>query len=162
MKRKIKNKKTIILFFLAFLLAFGLSFSISSLAKYSTLLSDIEDYKTVASWDVSTNLPDASIDLNALDGEGTYTLTITNNSDVSAKYSIVVSNIPTGTLVALDSKAYQSSTGSVTFNNVGTINVNEVTKTKTHTIKFKTVPEAAEVSNRNVKIQVNFEQINPQ
>lgn len=160
--KKIKSGRTIFYALISFFMTFCLSLTISSFSKFITALSSVQDSKTVAKWDVSTNLPNSTINLTALDDENTYTLTVTNNSDVSAKYSISVSNIPAGVLVGLDGRAYQSSTGSVTFNNVGTINANVTTKTNNHIIKFKTVPEATEVSNRNVKIQVTFNQVNPQ
>ena len=162
MKLKGKLKITSMIVFSALLIVFDLSFIISSFAKYITGLPGTQSTKTVAKWDVSANLPNTSINLSASDEENTYTLTVTNDSEVSTKYSISVSNIPAGVLVGLDSGAYKYSTGSVTFNNVGTINANASTKTKTHIIKFKAIPEAAEVSNRNVKIQVTFNQVNPQ
>ena len=162
MKKKRKFKITIMLVFSAFLIVFDLSFIISSLAKYVVNLPSSQKSTSVANWDVSVNLPSASVSLESLNVQGAYTLTVTNNSEVSSKYSIVVSNIPTGTIVALDNGAFKSGTGTVTFSNVGTISANATTKTKTHTIKFKAFPEETEVSNKNVKVEVVFEQTKPQ
>ena len=91
MKKKRKFKITIMLVFSAFLIVFDLSFIISSLAKYVVNLPSSQKSTSVANWDVSVNLPSASVSLESLNVQGAYTLTVTNNSEVSSKYSIVLS-----------------------------------------------------------------------
>lgn len=162
MKLKGKLKITFMIVFSAFLIVFDLSFIISSLAKYITGLPGTQSTKTVAKWDVSANIPNANVSLMALYGEDTYTLTVTNDSEVASSYSIKVSNLPTGTLVSLDNGSYKSGNSYVLFENVGTINANAVTKTNSHVIKFKTFPEVTEVSNSSIKVEVIFSQDNPQ
>lgn len=157
-KRKLKKKFAV--FFSLYFILLSSFFSYKTFSKYSTDINKNTN-ATVAKWDVSSNIPNASINLISSDEDNTYILNITNNSEVAAKYSIIVSNIPVGTLVALDNGKYTNYSSRVLFNNVGTIKTNATNKTKSHTIKFKAVPEAEEVSNRNIKIQVTFNQDKP-
>ena len=158
--KKRRLKKKFVVFFSLYLVLLTSLFVINTYSKYTGSITKTGD-TSVAKWDVSSNIPDATLNL-VPSGEDSYSLTITNNSEVSAKYSIVVSNIPSGTLVSLDNGAYKAYSSTVSFNNIGTIKTNAATKTKSHTINFKTIPEASAVSNRNIKIQVNFEQTKPQ
>lgn len=161
MKKNLTKEKNIFLLFFAFVVSFCLSFSITSFSKMTTQLSGVQDSKTIAKWDVSANIPTANISL-VPNEEDEYTLYVTNNSEVSSTYSITVSNIPNNTFVFYNGKSNSNGATSVTFNNVGTINANSSNKTNTHTIKIKAAPEATEVSNRKLNIQVVFNQKRPQ
>ena len=92
--------------------------------------------------------------------ETTYTLNVKSMSQVDAKYSIVVSNLPSGVQVSLNGVDFpQVSNGSVTFSNAGTILYNAANKTNTHTLTFRGVNGATFVNNQTVTVNVIAEQI---
>ena len=156
--KKISNKKMILLVVISFLMTFCLSLTISSYAKYSTSLSNVQDSKNVAKWDVSANLPNANITI-APAGESTYELRVSSNSDVALSYDIKVENVQKNCYIILDNTSHSKGDTSFTFSNVGTINTN-VTTEKVHTLKFKVAPNVNEGS-KQVKIEVIFKQKNP-
>ena len=160
MKKNLTKRKYIFLLFSTFIVSFCLSFSISSFAKMITQLSSVQNSRTVAKWDVSANLPDATYTIVSTDDE-TYQISVTNNSDVALTYSIKITNKSQNSLVYLDGTKRTDLKNDYTFNNVGTINANDTNKTKQHTLKFVSTPDALEYNNRQVKIEVIFKQKNP-
>ena len=139
MNKKRKLKKKFIVFFSFYVVLLSSFLIAQTVAKFASSAS-IEGNVSVAKWDVSANIPNATITV-APSGINTYDLTIVTDSDVSLSYSIM---------------------RSATFNRVGTIKANATSKTKTHVLKFKTVPEVTEVTNQPVKIDVIFTQNEPQ
>lgn len=161
MKKKFNNKMFISLILLIFLISINLSFSKTSLAKYSIVLSDTKKSKTVASFDVSAIIPNANISISPLD-EYDYIITVTNNSDVAVSYDIFFSNIPEGIFISIDESEYSDGNSIWYAKNVGVIDVNNKNKIRTHKIKFKTSKEVTEIIDRTINIQVIFNQIMPQ
>ena len=160
MNKKRKLKKKFIVFFSFYVVLLSSFLIAQTVAKFASSAS-IDGNVSVAKWDVSANIPNATITV-APSGINTYDLTIVTDSDVSLSYSIMISSLPLKTYVAVDSSNYSSGASSVTFNRVGTIKANATSKTKTHVLKFKTVPEVTEVTNQPVKIDVIFTQNEPQ
>lgn len=160
MKRKISNHKFVFLVLSSFFVTFCLSFTINTFSKMITKLSDVQDSKTVAKWDVSANLPDATYTIVSTD-EQTYQISVTNNSEVALTYSIKITNKSQNSLVYLDGTQRTDLKNDYTFNDVGTINANDTNKTKQHTLKFVSTPDVSEYNNRQVKIEVIFKQKNP-
>ena len=164
MIKRINNKNIMLLCFVTFLISFVLSFSICSLAKYSTKLSDVSNSATLAKWEVTANIPSQTFNLLTDQNPITYTFDVTNNSEVAAIYSIELDNIPYGVFVKLDNSSYvarNDSSHTIKINNVGTINANASSRTITHTLTFIASPDAEEIDN-NISIKVLFKQKNVQ
>lgn len=157
-KRRLKTKYLIVSF--GILIIFDIVFIISSFAKFRTSLSSSQQSKDIAKWNVSANIPDASYTI-APCGDQSYNISVTNNSDVALMYSIKVTNKSKDSLVLLDDTTFSDLKSDYTFDNVGTINANASTKTKTHTLKFISTPDVTEYNNRQVTIEVTFKQKKP-
>lgn len=156
MKKKRKLKKKFVAFIFLYFVIISSIFIMRTISKFSTSINENASVD-VASWNVSSNLPNATVTLVPV-VDYTYNLSVTSNSDVAVSYSIKVSNLATNTFVILDGNKLSDGSSSVTFSNVGTINANASTKTKNHKLKFKVAPEVTESTNRNVKIDVIFTQ----
>ena len=170
MKKKRKLKKKFVVFFLLYFTFFSFFFIYKVFSKYST---DVNKTTTasIASWDVSANLPEGSYSIYPNDDQS-FTISVTSNSDVGLTYSIVVSGMANNSLVSLDDSLYSKLGTSMTFskdinNNNFVIGANDTNKTKTHTLKFITTTETTGFSgsntslNKNVTISVNFKQNKP-
>lgn len=115
-----------------------------------------------AVWNVSLNQTGIDNSISVVSGlnSQTYTLKVRSNSEVDAKYSIVIGNISNGVEVSLDGVNYQTPTnGTVTFTNAGTILYSSANKENTHTIYFRATSGAELVSNRRLTVDVIMEQI---
>ena len=164
MKSKRNFKRRYVIFFSMLFILFASLFVTTTYSKFASKVSKSGDV-SVAKWDVSSNMPNKTVNLQANDNTDTYTLTVTNDSEVAAAYSINISNLPYGTLVALDDDDYvplDTNENSISFSNVGIINADASEKTKTHTLKFRTSPDAQISSDRKVNVSVEFEQQKPQ
>ena len=90
----------------------------------------------------------------------TYTLKVKSLSEVDVKYSVVLSNLPTGVEASIDGENYPPvSNGTVTFNNAGTILYSSGEKTNTHTITFRGTTGATPINNQVVRVNVVAEQL---
>lgn len=115
-----------------------------------------------ASWNVALNQTGVDNTLQVIPDtlNASYTLNVTSNSEVDVQYTIIVRNIPSGVEVKLDNGSFQTpSSNTVTFNNVGNIYYNDVSKEKTHTLTFKANTGATAVNNQNVSVDVDFKQM---
>lgn len=114
---------------------------------------------STALWDVSIT-PDInnSLQLTPNGSDGSYTLTVTNDSEVDVEYQIVVSNIPSGVQVKLDNGYYQQQASTVTFDNAGTIDYDDNDGYATHTLYFRANSGATTVNNQSVTVDVIFKQ----
>jgi hypothetical protein len=110
-----------------------------------------------ASWSVSMTGNNEDIVLTSGTTEQTYTLTVTNNSEVDVVYSIELSNLPSGMKVKLDSGQYvEEVNNKITFNNAGTMLYG--TSPVNHVLTFSSVLDAQEITNKNFNINVVFKQ----
>ena len=159
MKKKRKLKKKFIVFFFLYFAFFTSFFIYKSFSKYSTNINKTADVD-VAKWDVSANIPDASFSVTP-NGNHSYNITVTNNSDVALTYNIQVNNVSKNSVISLDGKKFSDSGNSFTFKNVGTINANDSNKTREHELIFISNPDVTEYNNRQVTISVIFTQKNP-
>ena len=157
MKKQRRLKTKYLIFSFGILILFDLVIVVTSYAKFRTSLSSYQQSKDIAKWDVSANIPNATYTIVPC-GEQSYQISVTNNSDVALTYSINVTNMSKNSYVSLDDSAMSDCGNSYTFNNVGTINANASTKTKTHTLKFVSTPDVTEYNNRMVTIGVTFKQ----
>lgn len=95
---------------------------------------------------------------------GTYTLNVKSLSKVDVKYDIVLSNLPNGIDVSIDGVNYPPvSSGSVTFNNAGTILSSSQNKINSHTLTFRgtngSLYENNPLINQVVNVDVYAQQI---
>lgn len=164
MKKKIIIRKKFLTFLLIYFVLVTSNFSILTLSKYVGIIGK-SGTATVAKWEVSTDTSDNTSDtLNMIIGntQESYIIKITSTSDVKAIYSITLSNLPSGLEVMLDNGNYQTQVNNtITFNNVGYINANDTTRTKTHTLTFNVPIGTSSIDASNIDIDVVFNQINP-
>ena len=149
------NKKEIILvLFLSLLLIIPSSLGIFKRS------ANVPTVFPVANWDVNmtTNSASSMQLLANTTSTSSYTITVTSDSEVDTKYSIIVSNIPSGVQVELDGGGFEPYSSTVTFPNVGTILYGANPNTATHTLTFRANTGATPVSNQAVNVDVEFKQ----
>ena len=155
-KRDKKNMKKVI----SVVLLVGVLFSSYFLAKYISSL-DGADNTSVAKWSVEA-VPNTDT-LNLVSGNivGVYTLTITSMSEVSARYSVMLSNVPDELEVKIDNGEYQTAdnSGSIVFENVGTINVGNNSSARVHSLTFNSPLDSSIPSTNAVDVNVEFVQV---
>ena len=150
-----KDKKVKIILFVFLLLVIIVPSSWAILKRNATTSSPI----SAASWNVSVSSnSSSSMQLIPDSGTASYNITVTSNSEVDTDYSIIVSNIPSGVQVKLDSGSFQPYSSTVTFSNVGTILYGAQSTSATHTLTFKANAGAAFVNNQSVSVDVEFKQ----
>ena len=118
-----------------------------------------------ASWNVSLNQNNVNNNLTIIPGthNDTYTLNVTNNSEVDVNYTVVISNLSPGVEVSFDNGTFQQQdvNNTITFTDVGSILYTDTNKTKAHTLTFKANTGATLVTDREVDIDVTIKQIIP-
>ena len=115
---------------------------------------------SAASWDVSLNQTGINSNLEVEPNSTiSYTLNVVSNSEVNTKYSIIISNIPSGVVVKLDEEENFRipNNGTVVIDNAGIILYSAVHQ-NTHTLTFKANAGAPAVNNQEIDINVVFEQ----
>ena len=127
-------------------------------AKMSEGVESGQGSLEVAKWDVSMTGANNGVDLVAGGGTRTYSLTVTNNSEVASRYEIEVSGVPDGVRVGLGDGDLQTPTseGKVTFTeNGGALNVNS---SRPHSLVFAAGLDAGEVVDSDISVNVLFRQ----
>lgn len=157
MKKYRIKKKPIIIIILA-IITFTNSYLI---AKYTSSFNG-NSQSSIAKWNVTYDTSDnASDTLNLVSGNITrdYIIKITSTSEVSARYSIVLSNVPNEMEVKIDNGTFQTPVNNqIVFNNIGEFSGNNINTTYTHTITFNAPLESNISSTTNVGINIKFEQ----
>ncbi len=114
-----------------------------------------------STWGVSME-EDDNTEISIINSEykdGTYTFTVSSNSEVDVDYSIIISNIPTGVRIKLDDGEFKgTSTGTLTYENIGTILYTDSPKEKEHTLTFKALSSAAPVEDWEISLDVVMNQ----
>ena len=131
-------------------------------AKYRTKVSGTDTVR-IAKWkfdvDTSSNASELYVVSENDNGTNTYDITITNESEVSSSYALVLSNVPVGLQVKLDNGIYRSTNdGVITINNAGSFLVNGETS-HTHTLTFKDLLSSSNQGDMEIHLDVVFEQI---
>ena len=148
-----KKKHIILVLLLICLLKISISVTYAKYSDY--FITSIGG--SVAKWDVSIEASeDKDITLVAGNDTKEYIIKVKSNSEVKAKYSIVVSNLPENVEVKLDERDYESG-DVVTFDNVGTINADDDSPVE-HRLTFNALLEADKIEDSNIKIEVVFVQ----
>lgn len=130
------------------------------IAKYISSLVGGDD-TSVAKWSVEAVPNTDTLNLVSGNAVGVYTLTITSTSEVSARYSVMLSNVPDELEVKIDNGEYQTAdnSGSIVFENAGTINVGNNNRTRVHNLTFNS-PLDSNIPNTNeVDVDVEFVQV---
>ena len=158
--KKFKFRKRTIIFLILTMAIFSSTYL---LAKYTSSF-DGSDNAKVAKWNVSYNTNNLSGDvLNLISGDGptSYTISVTSTSEVSAKYSIILSNVPSKLEVKLDNGTYTTPTNNrVEFSNAGSFVGTDINRTFTHTLTFNAPLEADIVNTSTIGIDIDFDQMN--
>ncbi len=152
------NKKFNIIFALVML---SIILIPTSFAIYKSQVSSSSSIVS-AEWSVSLEQNGVDSDLTVIPGisTDTYTLNIKSLSEVDVKYSIVISNLPTGVEVSLNGVDFvPESNGTITFSNAGTILYSPTGGTNSHTLTFRGTNSSSFVNNKRVDINVIAEQI---
>ena len=140
-------------------------------AKYRTRISG-NDNTMIAKWNVGINTDNnlaklylvSESNLENENNTNSYQIIVNNTSEVTAKYSIVISNVPSDIQVKLDDGMYRGANndGIITFSNVGTFLVGDNTP-RTNILTFRDL-----ISSNNqgdllpMTIDVYFEQVDHQ
>lgn len=146
------------------LLIIGISLIFYAIRTFALLRSSTQGIGSIdtAKWSVTRNQSQSGDSIEVIPGISTdsYTLTVESDSEVDVIYSIIISNLPTGVEVDLDNSGnYRTPTsGTIRINSAGTINYNDSTKTKTHTLTFRATNGATLVTDQSINIDVEFKQ----
>lgn len=155
-RKRIRRKK--IRFFIFILLIITNSYL---LAKYTSTINGNHNVD-IAKWEVSYDTNDnASDTLNLVSGNVTqdYIIKVISTSEVSAKYSIELSNLPNDIRASLDNGNDKTPINNkIVFNNVGTINASAQDNIKEHVITFSSVLGNSNLIDSNIYIDVIFDQ----
>ena len=151
---------------LAFLLLVTLTVG-STLARYNTSVSG-DTTARVAKFEMEVAKPTAQAEAltlnvdNSADSTGTYDFTVTNNSEVVVKYSVIVSGVPTGVTATMqiqggtgDKTPTNNSNGSLTFAGRELA----IGSTDTCKLTFSTTENTPTGDNKNVTIKIHTEQV---
>lgn len=135
-------------------------FSSYFLAKYISSFDGADD-TSVAKWSVETAANTDELNLVSGNNVGVYILTITSASEVSASYSVILSNIPNGMEVKIDNGAYQIADGggSIVFDNVGVLSIGNNNGTNIHNLTFNSPLGTNIPSINEVDVDVRFVQV---
>lgn len=168
-KRKIRVTimKRLSIFFSIYIILFIVQLSILKLNGITFSRYNSQNNKNtsmdIAKWDVSLNTISSSDTLNILAGDEvpqTYTLKIKSESEVSTKYTIILSNLPNGIEVSIDNEGYQTPQNNViTFDDVGIFNINETNTEHEHILKFKSLLDSSTTNISEINVDVQFSQI---
>lgn len=130
----------------------------SSLGIYKNTINSTKSLST-AVWDVDIT-PDNNSSLRVIPDStnATYTLEVSNDSEVDVEYKIIISNLPNGVQVKLDDEQnFRNPTNNViTIDNAGTIAYGG--QPVIHTLTFRATTAATIVNNQTVNINVEFKQ----
>lgn len=143
---------------LAFLLVVTLAVG-TSIARYSSSASG-DAAARVAKFEMATAVADGqpgSIGLQAgkADSEGTYSFTVTNNSEVLVKYNVIVKNVPANVCAVLNGTTL---TANGTHDLVFAAKELAIGGTDTCTLTFYALADANKATT-NVTVQVHVEQV---
>ena len=158
MKNNIINKKSIIIIIFV-LIIFSNSYL---LAKYTSVLNGSSN-SSIAKWSVSydTNDNDGDV-LSLISGNITkdYIIKVTSTSEVSANYSILLTNVPNEMEVKLDNGVYKLPTNNtIIFENISSFGASDLNTTHTHRLIFNAPIDSNIASSTQVGINVIFNQI---
>ena len=115
-----------------------------------------------ATWSVTRSVSESTDSIDITKGTTTddYLLTVQSSSEVDVIYSIIINNLPLGVEVDLDNSGNYRipDNGTLIISPAGTINYNDATKIKNHTLTFRATNSATPIENHEIDIDVEFKQ----
>lgn len=109
----------------------------------------------IAKWELLIDDHEESINLLPGGEPIAYTLRLTSNSEVAGDYSIRISNLPDSVRISLDNSSYEvPSNGVIEFEDCGYFESSTTSVINDHTLSFKAISGAGNVSNRELDIDV--------
>ena len=116
----------------------------------------------VAKWDVAVdnNISNHSLNLVCGGNPQSYSFTVESQSEVTTKYSILLSDLPDDIEVSLDGGTFQTPVNhSITYTDVATFGVQDTQRIHTHTLSFKAPLDATMLSVNDIGMKVKFSQV---
>ena len=116
----------------------------------------------LAEWNVTLEQDGIDNDLTVIPGfeADTFTLNVKSLSEVDIKYTVNVSNLPSGIEASINgTDFYPEVNGVITFPNEFTILYSAINKINTHTLTFRGTNNSTYVNNRPVSVNVEAVQI---
>ena len=130
-------------------------------AKYKSSVNSSNSVR-IAKWSVGSDIEDnLNNNLSIISEYNTpaYVIEVNSRSEVSSVYSIILSDVPDGLQVKLDTKEYKSADNNmIVFDNAGSFDVNDETTSRTHTLTFNDPVGTNNTGDKVIKIDVLFEQ----
>lgn len=163
MKKKRISKKLFITIISIYILLFTTIFSINTYARYKHLLNGNGNLN-IAKWDITVAGNDNQTLPTMVIGDSStyqnYNFSITSISEISSVYCITLNNVPTGMEVQVDDNTtYQENNNTITINNLGSFNINDVNTTHTHKLSFIAPLGINAINNQTININVTISQV---
>ena len=143
------------------LFIFALFLVRSTFALFRSSLA-IEHETDLAEWNVTLEQDGIDNNLSVIPGfeSDTFTLNVKSLSEVDIKYTVNVSNLPTGIEASINGvDFYPEVNGIITFPSEFTILYNSLDKINTHTLTFRGTNNSTYVNNQTVSVNVEAVQI---
>ncbi len=155
-------KKKVIIYISTIIFTLLLLYASNSYALFKRKLNSTGRLN-LASWNVHLNQTNSNNSLTIIEGvqTGTYTLSVTNDSQVDIRYSVIISNVPTGVEVSINNGTTfePEQDHVVSFADVGTILFSDSDRTNEHTLIFRATSTSSPVTAQTVNIDVIAKQI---
>ena len=158
--KRVALVRKLMTFSFLYLIFFTVHFSMITFSKY-TGISAGNGNTSVAKWEVSAdnNISSKNISLIAGSDPQEYKIRVTGKSEVSSKYSIVISNVPNNVKISLDGGTQKlPEDNEISFSNAGQFEANDTNFTHEHTLNFYALVEADQVQNRQLSLNIIFTQ----
>ena len=118
---------------------------------------------SLARWNVSidtSNNEGDTLELIAGNDVPAYNLSVISNSDVSLRYDIVITGVPSGVEVVFDGLTnYISDEGLITISDAGAFLASDLVHEHNHTLEFSAPLSSAVINSCDINIQVIFNQV---
>ncbi len=129
-------------------------------AKMINNLPTGTETRQIAKWNVVIEGSNKKFVLVAGGSEQVYELTVTNNSEVSSEYNIVLTGVPDNVMVGIDGgEPRASDNGSVTLRTTG--DALGIGASRPHTLEFVAPIDTEAVDEQNIAVSVQFKQEMP-
>ena len=157
-KRALRRKITD--FLIIYFLVFTLNFTTNTFSKYIGRIEG-NGRMDVAKWDVDVDNEISTKSISLVSGNTTqeYTFDVISNSEIAAKYDIILTNVPNDVKVSLDGGTKKTPNNNrVEFSDAGLFEANDSNNTNTHILNFETTIDTEVQENTNINLITVFEQ----
>lgn len=159
-KQKRALRRKIIDFLIIYFLVFTLNFTTNTFSKYIGRIEG-NGRMDVAKWDVDVDNEISTKSISLVSGNTTqeYTFDVISNSEIAAKYDIILTNVPNDVKVSLDGGTKKTPNNNrVEFSDAGLFEANDSNNTNTHILNFETTIDTEVQENTNINLITVFEQ----